>query len=173
MAMEKGAALADFDRSRGEFVDAMGACPDEALSYLKTGDIYAIGGFFPHANWVLKHYSRVLDRLAAGEAGFRTDDPPREHDEANRRALAGLQPDERSAELVELDALHKQVLATAALIPAEHWESKVDVFYGDAADAFPTSPDDVLGWLRDHYREHVPQCADLLAEWRSGRAATG
>lgn len=173
MAMEKSAALADFDRSRGEFVDAMEACPDQALSYLKTGDIYAIGGFFPHANWVLKHYSRVLDRLAAGGTGFRTSDPPGEHEEANGRALAGLQPGEREAELAELDALHQQVLATASLIPAEQWEGKVDVFYADAADAYPTSADDVIGWLRDHYREHVPQSADLLVEWRSARAATG
>jgi len=170
MGVEKSAALADFGSSRGEFLDAMQACPDEALSYLKTGDIYAIGGFFPHANWVLKHYSRVLDRLAAGEAGFRTDDPPREHEEANRRALAGLQPGEREAELAELDSLHKQVLATAESIPAEGWESKVDVFYGDAADAYPTSADDVIGWLREHYREHVPQAAELLAEWRSAAA---
>lgn len=172
MAMEKRAALADFDRSRAEFLDAMQACPDEALSYLKTGDIYAIGGFFPHANWVLKHYSRVLDRLAAGQAGFRTDDPPGEHEEANRHALAGLEPGERRAEMAELDKLHQQVLATSALIPAEHWETKVEVFYGDTAEAYPTSPDDVLTWLRDHYREHVPQSAELLAEWRSAGATT-
>jgi hypothetical protein len=170
MAMEKRAALADFDHSRAEFLDAMQACPDEALSYLKTGDIYAIGGFFPHANWVLKHYARVLDRLASGEAGFRTDDPEGELEEANRRALAGLQPGEREAQLVELEGLHQQVLAIGESIPAETWESKVDVYYGGAADAYPTSPDDVLGWLREHYREHVPQSSDLLAEWRSTAA---
>ena len=31
----------------------------------------------------------------------------------------------------------------------------------------PTSPDDVLGWLRDHYREHVEQCPELIASWRA------
>ena len=63
MAMEKGAALADFDRSRGEFVDAMGACPDEALSYLKADfplfwvpaptDVYKamIGGYHVSSDW--------------------------------------------------------------------------------------------------------------------------
>jgi hypothetical protein len=173
MAVEKSAALADFERARDEFLAAMEACPDEALTYLKKGDIYAIGGFFPHANWVLKHYLRVLERLAAGEAGFRTDDPAGEHEQANRRALAGLQPGERDPELAEVGHYHRRVLSVSESIKTEVWESKVDVFYGDAAEAFPTSPDDVLGWLRDHYREHVPQSADLLAEWRSAPTAAG
>ena len=172
MAVEKSAALADFERARDEFLDAMHACPDEALAYLKPGDIYAIGGFFPHANWVLKHYLRVLERLGAGQAGFRTDDPAGEHEEANRRALAGLQPGQRDAELAELGHHHRRVLSVSESIPTEVWESKVDVFYFDADDAFPTSPDDVLGWLRDHYREHVPQSADLLAEWRLAQTAS-
>jgi hypothetical protein len=24
----------------------------------------------------------------------------------------------------------------------------------------------VIGWLADHYREHVQQCPDLVADWR-------
>jgi hypothetical protein len=33
-------------------------------------------------------------------------------------------------------------------------------------DPYQTSPDDVLGWLREHYREHVHQCPELIASWR-------
>ena len=37
---------------------------------------------------------------------------------------------------------------------------------GVGQDPYPTSPDDVLGWLREHYREHVEQCPQLIASWR-------
>ena len=31
-------------------------------------------------------------------------------------------------------------------------------------DPYPTSPEDIIEWLRDHYREHVQQSADLVRE---------
>jgi len=37
------------------------------------------------------------------------------------------------------------------------------------AGALPDLPDDIVGWLRDHYREHVEQSADLIAEWQASR----
>jgi hypothetical protein len=168
--MDKETALADFDSAREEFLRAFGAAPDEALDYLRSGDIYAIGGLAVHCNWVLKHYLRVLDRLAPPTAGFRTDDPAAEVEEANRRALAGLTPAERGSELAALDDLHHGVRQAAEKLPAAGWEEKTPVFYGGAADAYPTSPDDVVGWLRDHYREHVPHAAELVAEWRASRS---
>jgi hypothetical protein len=166
--MERAPALADFDRSRDEFLAAMDAAPDACLTYLKPGDIYSIGGLAVHCNWVLRHYTRVLDRLAVpAPAEFRTEDPPAETEEADRRALAGLQPGERGPEFRTLATLHGDVLRRALSIPEGAWEKKTAVFYGDAEDAYPTSPDDVIGWLRDHYREHVPQATDLVAQWRS------
>jgi DinB superfamily len=168
--MDRETALADFDSARDEFLAALQAAPDEALTYIRSGDIYAIGGLAVHCNWVLRHYQRVLDRLAEpGATGFRANDPAGEHDEANRRALAGLEPAERSAEVAELASLHAAVNEAALKVPAGAWEAKTPVLYGDAADAFPTSPDDVIGWLRDHYREHVPHAGELLAEWRASR----
>jgi hypothetical protein len=168
--MDREAALADFDSARDEFLAALGAAPDESLAYIRPGDIYAIGGLAVHCSWVLKHYRRVLQRLAEPDAGeFRATDPAGEHEEANRRALAGLEPDERGAEMAELASLHADVNQAAQKVAAGAWEAKTPVFYGDAADAFPTSPDDVMGWLRDHYREHVPHAGELLAEWRASR----
>ena len=169
--MEREAALTDFDAARDAFLAALGPAPDEALSYLRTGDIYAIGGLAVHCNWVLKHYQRVLDRLAKGDGGeFRAVDPEGEHEAADRRALAGLAGAERAPELAELGTLHQSVKEAAARVPASAWETKTPIFYGDTVDAFPTSPDDVLLWLRDHYREHVPHAGELLAEWQAGRA---
>jgi hypothetical protein len=34
-------------------------------------------------------------------------------------------------------------------------------------EPLPTSPADVVGWLRDHYYEHVPQIRELFLEWRA------
>ena len=150
---------------------ALREAPDEALTYVRDGDIYAIGGLAIHCNWVLKHYRRVLAQLGEpGGAELRATDPAGEHDEANRRSLAGLTPAERGRELAELSSLHEDVKRTAGTLPAAAWEEKTAVVYGDAADAYPTSPDDVIGWLRDHYREHVPHAGELLAEWRASRA---
>jgi len=44
--------------------------------------------------------------------------------------------------------------------------------YGAGQEAFPTSPEDIIGWLRDHYREHVQQSADLVAAWKAGSWTT-
>lgn len=166
--MERTQALAEFDSSRDEFLAAMDVAPDACLTYRKPGDIYSIGGLVVHCNEVLRHYLRVLDHLAEPEpAEFRTDDPAAEKEEADRRALAGLQPGERAAEFRTLATLHDDVIGRAKSIPAGAWERKTGVFYGDAEDVYPTSPDDVVGWLRDHYREHVPHAADLIAAWRA------
>jgi len=169
--MEREAAPAEFDRARDAFLAAFREAPAESLTYLRSGDIYAIGGLAVHCNWVLKHYRRVLEGLGSSDGGeFRATDPAGENDEANRRALAGLTPAELSPELSELAALHQGVTEVSLRLPADAWERKTPVLYGDAAEAFPTSPDDVIGWLRDHYEEHVPHAGELLAEWRASRA---
>jgi hypothetical protein len=43
------------------------------------------------------------------------------------------------------------------------------VIYGEGQDPYPTSAEDVLGWLRDHYREHVEQSAELVSLWGDTR----
>jgi hypothetical protein len=168
--MKRAPALAEFDRGRDAFLAAMEAAPDASLTYLRPGDVYAIGGLPVHCAWTLRHYTRVLDRLAVpAPAGFRTEDPFPEWEEAQRRALAGLAASERAAELRTLATLHGDVLRRALTIPEEAWERKTPVVYRNGAEAEPTSPDDILRWLTEHYREHVPQATELIAEWRAGQ----
>ena len=62
-------------------------------------------------------------------------------------------------------AEHAAVVAAAQSIGDDDWVRKTEVTYEVGAEPFPSSPDDVLTWLRDHYREHVDQCPDLVAEW--------
>ena len=53
--MEREAALADFESARKEWEAAFANVPDGALTYLKPGDDYSLGGLQVHVNWVLVH----------------------------------------------------------------------------------------------------------------------
>lgn len=168
--VNRDAALADFDAARAEWEGVFAQVPDAALAYLKTGDVYALGGLQVHVNWVLTHYRRILEALVAGN-GEPVDplDPPAEVEAANNRARAGLEARERRAALVDMAELHGAVRKAAVGVAPEDWARKTPVVYGAGQDPYPTSPEDVIGWLREHYREHVQQCPDLVAEWRSLR----
>ena len=168
--MDRAPSLAGFDVSRDAFLVAIEAAPDESLRYLRPGDVYAIGGLVVPCVHFLRHYRRVLERLGEPEPKeFHASDPPEEVAEDSRRALAGLAPGERAAELRSLATLHGDVMRAALAVPEGGWERKTPVFYGDAAEAYPTSPDDIIGWLRDHYQEHVPHAAELIAEWHASK----
>src|SRR5256714_12673848 len=94
--MERDAALADFETARGEWERAFAQIPDSALTYLKPGDDYSLGGLQVHVNWVLAHYRRVLDGiLAAGFSEVGPQDPPGAEPTALAAARPGLQPAER------------------------------------------------------------------------------
>jgi hypothetical protein len=159
--------MADFDAARAQWEAAFAQVPDAALAYLKPGDDYALGGLQVHVNWVLTHYGRVLDKLKKDpHRALEPLDAPGESTEVNKRAKAGLSAGERKPALDEMAALHRSVKQAAAGISDESWPHKTAVVYGAGQDPYPTSPDDIVGWLRDHYREHVEQCPQLIASWR-------
>jgi hypothetical protein len=70
-----------------------------------------------------------------------------------------------------MDDLHQTVRVAITRLPDAEWTRQCPVIYRPGEDPFPTSPEDILGWLRDHYREHVTQSADLIQEWQASRAA--
>jgi len=165
--VDREAALADLDAARAEWEAAFAQVPDPALAYLKPGDDYALGGLQVHVNWVLVHYGRVLDAIRADpHQALQPLDKPGESEDANNRAKAGLTAAERKPALEEMSGLHRFVKEAAAGLSAADWAHKTPVVYGEGQDPYPTSPDDVVGWLRDHYREHVQQCPELIASWR-------
>ena len=165
--MDRDAALSDFDAGRAEWESVFAQVPDAALAYLKPGDDYALGGLQVHVNWVLVHYSRVLEAIKADpHRALEPLDGPNESKEANKKAKAGLTAAERKPALDEMARLHRSVRNAAVGMSAEDWLRKSQVVYGKGQDPYPTSPDDVLGWLREHYREHVQQCPELIASWR-------
>jgi hypothetical protein len=65
---------------------------------------------------------------------------------------------------------HKAVLEAARRLSGERWWHKTPVVYGAGQDPYPTSAEDIIGWLTDHYREHVQQCPDLVDSWRQETA---
>ena len=167
--MEREAALADLETARGEWEDAFARIPDAALTYLKPGDDYALGGLQVHVNWVLAHYRRVLDGIiAAGFAGIGPQDPPGAEQNARDGAKRGLTAGERGGLLEEMAQLHAAVRSTVSELSGGDWQRKAAVVYGAGEGPYPTSPEDVVEWLRDHYREHVAQSADLIQDWRAG-----
>lgn len=161
--------MADFEAARSEWHASFQRVPDEALDYLKPGDDYSLGGLQAHVNWVLVHYRRILDGIVAcgfGEVG--PQDAPGEAEAAVHKARLGMTPDQRREAMKEMERLHSAVVAAVAKLGEGDWGRKAPVVYGAGQDAFPTSPEDVIGWLRDHYREHVQQSADLVAAWKAG-----
>src|SRR6266851_4844694 len=149
--MDREAALADFDAARREWEAA-----------------FAQGGLQVHVNWVLVHYRRVLDGIVAG--GFKPlgpQDSPGEGDAAGQRAKEGMAKGDRAKSLADMGRLHAAVAAACTKVSAADWARKAEVVYGEGQDPYPTSPEDVVEWLRDHYREHVTQSADLIDAWEA------
>lgn len=170
--MEREPAMRDFEKARGEWEEAFAKVPDEALTFLKPGDDYSLGGLQVHVNWVLEHYRRVLDGIVTARfEQIGPQDPPGAEDRAREGARRGLTGEERGRSLDEMDDLHGSVRAMCGELRDSDWSRKAPVVYGDGQDPYPTSPDDIVGWLRDHYREHVEQSADLIEEWRAAGGA--
>jgi ketosteroid isomerase-like protein len=169
--VESHAALTAFTAARGEYLETMRGVPAAASQYLKPGDDYSLGGIAVHVNYVLEHYTNVL--LAMIEGGYaecRPQDPPGLEERARAKAKEGLGTSEVAAELATTDQLHQQVLGLVQGMP--DLERQAAVWYPGGAEAYPTSATDVLGWLTDHYREHVPQLEALTAEWLGATAGT-
>jgi hypothetical protein len=165
--VERKAALADFEVARTAWEAALAKVPDEALGYLKPGDDYALGGLQIHVNWVLRHYSRVLDALIANDfAPTAAADPPGEWEAFNKKAKVGLTASGRIEAVAEMSRLHHSVVKAAQELEMTDWWRKAPVVYGEGKDPYPTSTEDLIGWLRDHYREHVDQSAELITSWR-------
>jgi hypothetical protein len=166
--MDRDIALADFESARNEWESAFAQVPDGALAYLKAGDDYALGGLQVHVNWVLTHYRRVLDGMIS--SGFKLlspQDAPGEGEAASQKAKEGLTPGDRAKAIHDMGRMHAAVTAAVTKISAADWSRKADVVYGEGQDPYPTSPEDIVEWLRDHYREHVTQSADLVDAWEA------
>ena len=166
--VESSAALAAFTAARDKYLETMRSVPPGASEYLKPGDDYSLGGIAVHVNYVLEHYTNVLDALLAGGfAECRPEDPAGLEVRAKARAKEALHADDVVAEIAATERLHQQLTGVIGGMAAD-LERKAPVWYPGGAEAYPTSAADVLGWLTDHYSEHVPQLEALASEWEQG-----
>jgi len=169
---DRETALAEFGRKMEEYAHSYDSVPDEALSYVPQGEDYTLGGLAAHVTDTLLHYRNVLDVMkGAGDRQVRVvdpvDDAKRRRDELTHKGFGGA---EKQGVFGEMRAAHQDVERRVRALPEPEYFHKAAVLYGpDAKDPYPTNGGDVLGWLIDHYQEHIDQVAELMGKWRSAR----
>jgi hypothetical protein len=165
LGQDRDAALADFDRARAEFEEAVRRAPDAALRYRAPDDDYALGGLVVHVTQVLGHYTEVLDAIHT--ADWQSPTAPAGHTSEGEAALIrdGFGGDSRSDILGQLRDAHTALVNAVLAEPAEWFSRQAPVTYSGSTEPYPTSPADVIGWVRDHYTEHTQQIADLVTDW--------
>ncbi len=163
--LDREASLAEFDRSRTEFEEAVRRAPDAALRYRAPGDDYAMGGLVVHVTQVLVHYTDVLDAIHTADWQSPTAPPSQTSDSEAALIRDGFGGDSRSDILAQLRAAHTALVAAVRVEPSEWFSRKAPVTYSGSSEPYPTSPADVVGWVRDHYAEHTQQIADLVSAW--------
>jgi hypothetical protein len=151
--------------ARGEFAGAFEAVPDGALGYKGPADEYALSGIVVHITATVDHYRRVVEGMLDREfAAFalQPQDPGVEAAHA-KRTQTGFAAGERDEAFALLESAHDDFAKAVLTVQPQDYERKVPVTYkvGDAPQ--DTSPADIVGWLTDHYREHVPDVKKLAA----------
>jgi hypothetical protein len=158
-------SLAEFDRARTDFEEAVRRAPDAALRYRPSGEDYALGGLVVHVTEVLKRYTGVLEAIHA--ADWQTPTAPEHQANAEESALIrdGFAGATRLAVLDDMRAAHAALVDAVKVEPADWFRRKAPVTYSGSSEPYPTSPADVIGWVRDHYAEHTQQVTHLVSEW--------
>lgn len=167
--------VARFDAARDTFLTAFAQAPDEALPYSPAGEEYALGVLPLHLQDPMNRYLDVYDRMVA--ADFGPVDLGADPAYATRQAelhqrLTVTKPTgaDRAALLAGLHATHQRVTERFGALDDTALTRQADVMYSPGANPYPTSAADILGWLIDHYDEHITQTAQLLDRWRSEQA---
>ena len=157
--------LAEFDAAASGFFDAFGRVPDEALAFRPEGDDYALSGLLIHVAGSLEFYAYALSLIADADFGPVTaSGAPSPADVA--LTGDGITANARAATLERVRAAHAAVVTQVRRI--RDTDRKAPVRFGEAADPLPTSASDIVGWVREHYREHIAHIDELLAKWRAG-----
>jgi ketosteroid isomerase-like protein len=156
------AALAELETNRGAFLGAVACAPDAALRYRAPGEDYALGGLLEHVGAVMRHYTRVLSAVRAASFGPIAV-PDAQQDLA--AIAAGLSADERGGAVRRVIDAHAALIAELKECDPVDFTRTAPVVYGAAADAYPTSPADIVTWVSQHYAEHAEHIDKLLERW--------
>ncbi|HVR89235.1 MAG TPA: DinB family protein [Candidatus Limnocylindria bacterium] len=162
--------LHDLFVARGEFAAAFEDVPDEALGYRGASDAYALSGIVVHITATLDHYRRVVGGMVDREfAAFalQPQDPGVEAAHA-ARCKTGFGAGERDEAFALLESAHDDVAAAVLRLEPQDYTRKVPVTYKPGEAPYDTSARDIVGWLTEHYREHVAQIEQLKAAAAKG-----
>jgi hypothetical protein len=161
------ATLADFEQSRRDFEDVLCSAPDAALRFRPPGEDYALGGLVVHVADVLRNYATVLEAIRA--AGWQALHAPAHETSIDDAAAIrdGFGGGARSAILEQMRAAHSAVVQEVLASDGASFTRHAAVTFSGSSEPYQTSPADVVGWVRDHYREHTQQIADLVSTWAS------
>ena len=167
----KDDALAKMDEAHAAIVAAFASMPDNALTWLKPGDDYAIGGIVIHLIGSLDGYIGTLAALEA--AGYRDTVGPGEDDAIVDAQLAharrGLGPAERTPTFADMNSKHTSLSDLARSASDAQFDTLVGITYPGDEAPYPTSVALVVQWMTEHYLEHVPHARALFAEWQKAR----
>jgi hypothetical protein len=163
--VDQQAVLADFDQNRLAFEEAVRRAPDAALRYRPAGEDYALGGLVVHVSQSLRHYANVLAAVQAAnwQALSAPEFPSNDEDAVLIRD--GFGGEARAAVLGEMRAAHSALVEAVQGAGAEAFRREVPVTYSSGSEPFATSPALIIGWLRDHYKEHIEQVTELVSAW--------
>lgn len=175
---ERASAMAAFDDAYQAFLAAFAQAPDDVLPYVPPGDEYALGVLPMHLLDPIHRYLAVLDNMqregfAALDRSAGPEGTARTEAEARRHAfLVAQRPTgaDRAPMLAELAKAHQAVHAKMDALDGATFARQAPVVYAAGSEPYPTSARDIMGWLTDHYREHVDQTGAILAQWRAGDA---
>jgi hypothetical protein len=131
--------------------------PDAALHYKGASDQYALSGIVVHVMATIDHYRRVVEGLLDREfKAFALQPQDAGVEEAHaKRAQTGFGADERDEAFALLEACNDDFAKAILIVQPQDYSAKVPVTYKAGDAAHDTSPADIVGWLTDHYREHV------------------
>jgi hypothetical protein len=168
---DRGAAMAAFDEGRDGFLDIYATVPDEALSYLPPGDEYALGALPIHICDSIEHYLAVFDRMTQANYGpldLSQDAAVSAMSQQQHQRMLQARPtaSERAGLVATVKAKHDQLRQRFDPLSDEEYERSAPVIYDAGGQPYPTSAGLIVGWLTDHYREHIQQIQELLASWR-------
>jgi uncharacterized damage-inducible protein DinB len=173
--IEREEALAEFDHAREDFERAWSKVPDEALDYKPVGDDYSIRDLLSHMSGVMEMYMRTLKKIREAEyeevrlvAGT-PESEPHYGDRLKVRAGRAVRLEDRTGLLDELEANHDRLAAMLRERVEEEFGRQAPVYYVGSEEPYPTSGRDILGWVTNHYREHIAHVAELLERWEKER----
>lgn len=157
--------LHDLFVARGEFAGAFTGVPDAALGYHGASDQYALSGIVVHLTATVDHYRRVIEGLIDREFkpfALQPQDPGVEAAHATR-CQTGFAAGERDEAFALLEAAHDDFAEAALTVQPQDYTRRVSITYKTGDTAHDTSPADIVGWLTDHYRQHIPDIQKMAA----------